>query len=138
MVTQQASGGDSVQPKPNWLQSSGSLVLYQLQNEVRPRPPSGCVTCSKFLHFSALPHPKILVGTRVSGRSVGVDGPESLAGQQLQTGRLTEAFRIVPGLGRAQEYGSQIPLWSWGRRQFRKGLVQSHSSGRPWPTFLEG
>lgn len=96
--------------------------------------------------FLCPPHPEILVElSGVTGMTGEIDGPESSAGQQLQIGRLSEAFRTE---GRTEEVtGNRDPLWPGGRlpplcltgdansgKTWSKATVQ----GRPQPTFGGG
>lgn len=94
-VTQLASGRDRVQPKSNWIS-----VFYQLRDRILTWPLTGYVTFSKFLHLFVLPYPEILVelagGTGMIGRC---GRGQNLAGDWLQKGRLTEAFRTEGAAG---------------------------------------
>lgn len=143
-VTQQARGRDRVQSKPNWLKSSGSPVLCQPQDGVRPWSPTGHVTFSKLLHSSALPHPGIPVELS------GVPGLVGGGGWARIFGRAAVQTRPL-GQGRGGEVtGSRahrVPLWPWGRlpplcltgdARLGKAWSTATVQGRPWPTFLEG
>lgn len=76
-VAQQASGRDRVRSKPNWLPQDG----------VPPWSPAGHVTVSKFLHFSAWPHPEILAERSGVTGMVGGGGWARIFGRAaVQTG----------------------------------------------------
>lgn len=74
-------------------------------------------------------------------------GPESLAGQWLQRGRLTEAFRTEGRAGEVRGRVHRVCHWLWGRflplcligeANLGKAWVRAAVQGRPWSILLDG